>query len=86
MGVNDDSVGGGRVELRYEPFDDLTIDVNFTSQAETSDGSSRWTPPGVAAFAGDPNQADQWLRSVQHRGHPQSLERQSAGFRVHRSL
>jgi iron complex outermembrane recepter protein len=53
-GVNDDSVGGGRVELRYKPFDDLTIDANFTSQAETSDGSSRWTPPGVAAFAGDP--------------------------------
>jgi iron complex outermembrane receptor protein len=53
-GVNNDEVGGARVELRYEPFEDLTIDANFTSQAETSDGSSRWTPPGVAAFAGDP--------------------------------
>jgi len=53
-GVNDDEVGGARVELRYKPFEDLTIDANFTSQAETSGGSSRWTPPGVAAFAGDP--------------------------------
>lgn len=54
QGVNDDDVGGGRVELRYEPFDELTIDLNYTAQTETSDGSSRWTPPGVAAFAGDP--------------------------------
>jgi iron complex outermembrane receptor protein len=55
-GVNDDDVEGGRIALRYQPFEDLTIDANFTSQAETSDGSSRWTPPGVAAFAGDPIQ------------------------------
>jgi outer membrane receptor protein involved in Fe transport len=54
QGVNDDDVGGGRVELRYKPFDELTIDLNYTAQTETSDGSSRWTPPGVAAFAGDP--------------------------------
>jgi iron complex outermembrane receptor protein len=54
QGVNDDDVGGGRVALRYQPFEELTIDANFTSQTETSDGSSRWTPPGIAAFAGGP--------------------------------
>jgi iron complex outermembrane recepter protein len=53
-GVNDDDVGGGRAELRYKPFDNLTIDANYTSQTETSAGSSRWTPPGVAAFSGGP--------------------------------
>src|ERR1700749_4282080 len=34
-GVNDDDVGGGRAELRYKPFDNLTIDANYTSQTET---------------------------------------------------
>ena len=53
-GVNDDDVGGGRVALRYQPFDDLTIDANYTTQTEDSDGSSRWTPPGVTAFHGGP--------------------------------
>jgi len=55
-GVNNDDVQGGRIALRYQPFEDLTLDANFTTQAETSDGSSRWTPPGIAAFAGDPIQ------------------------------
>jgi outer membrane receptor protein involved in Fe transport len=53
-GVNDDDVGGGRAILRYQPTDDLAIDFDYTAQKETSDGSSRWTPPGVAAFAGGP--------------------------------
>jgi iron complex outermembrane receptor protein len=53
-GVNDDDVGGGRAILRYQATDDLTIDLDYTAQKETSDGSSRWTPPGVAAFAGGP--------------------------------
>jgi len=53
-GVNNDDVQGGRIALRYQPFEDLTIDANFSTQAETSDGSSRWTPAGIAAFAGDP--------------------------------
>jgi outer membrane receptor protein involved in Fe transport len=53
-GVNDDNVGGGRVALRYQPFDDLTIDANYTAQTENSNGSSRWTPPGVTAFHGGP--------------------------------
>ncbi len=53
-GVNDDEVGGGRAILRYQPTDHLTIDLDYTAQTETSGGSSRWTPPGVAAFAGGP--------------------------------
>ncbi|HUI62107.1 MAG TPA: TonB-dependent receptor [Steroidobacteraceae bacterium] len=53
-GVNDDDVGGGRAMLRYQPNENLTIDANYTSQTETSNGSSRWTPPGVTAFNGGP--------------------------------
>jgi outer membrane receptor protein involved in Fe transport len=53
-GVNDDDVGGGRAILRYQPTEGLTLDFDYTAQRETSDGSSRWTPPGVAAFAGGP--------------------------------
>jgi iron complex outermembrane receptor protein len=53
-GVNDDNVGGGRAELRYQPTDNLTIDANYTSQSETSGGSSRYTPTGFAAFSGGP--------------------------------
>jgi outer membrane receptor protein involved in Fe transport len=51
-GVNDDDVGGGRATLRYQPTDNLTIDANYTAQTETSGGSSRYTPAGVAAFSG----------------------------------
>jgi outer membrane receptor protein involved in Fe transport len=32
----------------------LTIDANYATQTETSGGSSRYTPAGVAAFAGGP--------------------------------
>ncbi len=49
-GVNDDEVGGGRVSIRYQPTDNLTIDANYTAQNETSGGSSRYTPAGVTAF------------------------------------
>jgi iron complex outermembrane recepter protein len=53
-GVNDDDVGGGRAILRYKPTDQLNIEVNYTSQTETSDGSSRYTPAGVTAFNAGP--------------------------------
>ena len=49
-GVNDDDVGGGRAILRYQPTDKLTVDANYTSQTETSGGSSRYTPAGTTAF------------------------------------
>jgi iron complex outermembrane recepter protein len=53
-GVNDDDVGGGRAIVRYKPSDQLTIDANYTTQTETSGGSSRYTPSGTAAFNGGP--------------------------------
>jgi outer membrane receptor protein involved in Fe transport len=53
-GVNDDNVGGGRATVRYQPTDNLTIDANYTAQSETSGGSSRYTPAGVAAFSKGP--------------------------------
>ena len=53
-GVNDDDVGGGRVAIRYQPNDRLTIDANYTAQTETSGGSSRYTPAGYTAFNGGP--------------------------------
>ncbi len=53
-GVNDDDVGGGRAIVRFHPNENLTIDANYTTQTETSGGSSRYTPAGVAAFAGGP--------------------------------
>jgi iron complex outermembrane recepter protein len=54
QGVNDDDVGGGRAILRWQPTENLTVDANYTTQSESSDGSSRWTPPGVEAFNGGP--------------------------------
>jgi iron complex outermembrane recepter protein len=53
-GVNDDDVGGGRAMVRFHPTDELTIDANYTTQTETSGGSSRYTPAGVAGFSGGP--------------------------------
>jgi outer membrane receptor protein involved in Fe transport len=49
-GINDDAVAGGRIMVRYQPFDKLTFDLNYTGQSETSNGSSRYTPAGVTAF------------------------------------
>jgi iron complex outermembrane recepter protein len=51
-GVNDDDVGGARAILRYQPIENLVIDGDYTTQTETSNGSSRYTPAGVAAFSG----------------------------------
>ena len=53
-GVNDADVGGGRAIVRFQPNENLTIDANYMAQTETSGGSSRYTPAGVAAFAGGP--------------------------------
>ncbi|MGA2343120.1 MAG: TonB-dependent receptor plug domain-containing protein, partial [Steroidobacteraceae bacterium] len=53
-GVNDDDVGGGRAILRFQPTEKLVIDANYTTQTETSDGSSRYTPAGTEAFHGGP--------------------------------
>jgi iron complex outermembrane receptor protein len=53
-GVNDDDVGGGRAIIRFQPTDKLIIDATYTSQTETSGGSSRYTPSGTTAFSGGP--------------------------------
>jgi iron complex outermembrane recepter protein len=53
-GVNDDDVGGGRAIVRFQPTDKLIIDATYTSQTETSGGSSRYTPAGTTAFHGGP--------------------------------
>lgn len=45
-GVNNDDARGGRVSLRYQPFEDLTLDATYTSQTESSNGSPRYTPAG----------------------------------------
>ena len=49
-GINNDAVAGGRIMVRYQPFDKLTFDLNYTGQSETSNGSSRYTPAGTTAF------------------------------------
>jgi len=49
-GVNDDDVGGGRAILRFQPIDKLIIDATYTTQTESSGGSSRYTPAGTTAF------------------------------------
>ena len=49
-GINDDAVAGGRIMVRYQPFDKLTFDLNYTGQSEVSNGSSRYTPAGITAF------------------------------------
>jgi iron complex outermembrane receptor protein len=51
-GTNDDDVGGGRAILRYQPTEDLAIEANYTTQTETSGGSSRYTPAGTTGFSG----------------------------------
>ena len=57
-GVNDDDVGGGRAIVRFHPNDNLTIDANYTTQTETSGGSSRYTPAGVAVAGGPSRDPD----------------------------
>ncbi len=49
-GVNNDDVQGGRISVRIQPVESLTIDASFTDQHESSGGSSRYTPAGVTAF------------------------------------
>jgi outer membrane receptor protein involved in Fe transport len=49
--VNNDNVEGERIMLRYKPNDNFTLDLNYTGQTESSDGSSRFTPAGVTAWS-----------------------------------
>ena len=49
--VNNDDVEGERIMLRYKPNDNFTLDLNYSGQTETSNGSSRFTPAGVTAWS-----------------------------------
>jgi outer membrane receptor protein involved in Fe transport len=49
-GVNDSVTRGGRVTLRWQATDDLSVLATATTQTLTSGGSSRYTPPGATSF------------------------------------
>lgn len=48
--VNNDRTTGGRVELRFDPTENLDIVASATVQKTESNGSSRYTPPGAKSF------------------------------------
>ncbi len=48
--VNNDDVAGGRIILRFQPIQNLTVDGYYTTQTESSDGSPRYTPAGVQSY------------------------------------
>lgn len=48
--VNDEDTTGARVMFRYTPNDRLTLDFMYLDQDTESDGSSRYTPNGLATF------------------------------------
>jgi len=50
--ANDDSVGGGRAILRYQPMENLTIDADYTAQSESVGGPSSYTPAGQTQIYG----------------------------------
>ena len=49
-GVNNERTEGGRVQLRCAPTHELDIVGALTVQSTHSDGSSRYTPPGVMSY------------------------------------
>lgn len=49
--VNTDETSGGRAELRYTPTAEFSLTASATYQKQHSDGSSRYTPPGVQSFS-----------------------------------
>lgn len=55
-GINNDNVGGVRIHLRWQPSNRVNFLATFTEQTTDSNGSSRYTPPGVTSFGipGDP--------------------------------
>lgn len=48
--VNNEDVRGGRVLLRFNPAEALTLTASVTVQNLKSGGSSRYTPPGAKSF------------------------------------
>ncbi len=51
--INDENTAGGRVILRIQPNDRLTIDASYLAQHTEVGGSSRYTPEGVASWSTD---------------------------------
>ncbi|MDE0284197.1 MAG: TonB-dependent receptor [Gammaproteobacteria bacterium] len=51
--INDENTAGGRVILRIQPNDRLTIDASYLKQHTEVGGSPRYTPEGVASWSTD---------------------------------
>ena len=51
--INDESTSGGRVMLRIQPNDRLTLDVSYFAQHTEVGGSPRYTPEGVTPWSTD---------------------------------
>ena len=51
--INYEKTHGARMRFRYEPVDNLTIDLAYITLKRNVGGSSRYTPKGVTSF-GDP--------------------------------
>lgn len=49
-GVNNDHTQGGRLTVLYAPTDHLKITASVTDQSTSSNGSSRYTPPGALSY------------------------------------
>lgn len=51
--INDENTEGGRVMLRLQPNDRLTLDVSFLGQQTKVGGTARYTPVGYAPWSTD---------------------------------
>lgn len=51
--INSEKTHGGRFRFRYEPVENLTLDLSYLTLNRDVGGSSRYTPKGVTSF-GDP--------------------------------
>jgi iron complex outermembrane recepter protein len=52
--ANDEKTRGGRLTLRWQALDNLSVIATTSTQTLHAGGSSRYTPPGTLSFA-DPN-------------------------------
>lgn len=51
--INDERTSGGRVMLRFQPNENLLVDLSYLFQRVRVGGSSRYTPEGVTSFSTD---------------------------------
>ena len=52
--INSTEITGGRLSVRWTPFDALTVDALYVKQNLDSDGSPRFTSKGVPAYPDQP--------------------------------